>query len=128
VVECYYPDGRAFRHEIGDVSCGIYRSKSTNGELGNCAPWRVVSRASDAKPDSDRLHFDDLTAITAPFGMLDDDTQQRLKDYRYAVQRFDGHEWVDCGFNCDWAATVYRANSMQAKARAAIARAKGGDA
>ena len=29
---------------------------------------------------SDKLHFDDLTQITCPFGMLDDDTQKRLKD------------------------------------------------
>lgn len=27
-----------------------------------------------------KLHFDDLTKITCPFGMLDDDTQQRLMD------------------------------------------------
>ena len=26
-----------------------------------------------------KLHFDDLTQITCPFGMLDDDTQERLK-------------------------------------------------
>jgi hypothetical protein len=27
----------------------------------------------------DKLHFDDLTQITCPFGMLDNDTQERLK-------------------------------------------------
>jgi len=27
-----------------------------------------------------KLHFDDLTAITAPFGLLDEDTQRRLKE------------------------------------------------
>ena len=27
-----------------------------------------------------KLHFDDLTKITCPFGMLDDDTQERLMD------------------------------------------------
>ena len=26
-----------------------------------------------------KLHFEDLTKITCPFGMLDDDTQERLK-------------------------------------------------
>ena len=26
-----------------------------------------------------KLHFDDLTQITCPFGMLDDDTQERLR-------------------------------------------------
>ena len=26
-----------------------------------------------------KLHFNDLTQITCPFGMLDDDTQERLK-------------------------------------------------
>lgn len=26
-----------------------------------------------------KLHFDDLTQITCPFGMLDEDTQQRLR-------------------------------------------------
>lgn len=27
-----------------------------------------------------KLHFEDLTKITCPFGMLDDDTQERLMD------------------------------------------------
>ena len=27
-----------------------------------------------------KLHFEDLTQITCPFGMLDDDTQERLMD------------------------------------------------
>ena len=33
-----------------------------------------------------RLHFDDLTAITAPFGLLDDDTQKRLQVAPYGVE------------------------------------------
>ena len=28
-----------------------------------------------------KLHFEDLTQITCPFGMLDDDTQERFEDY-----------------------------------------------
>jgi hypothetical protein len=35
-----------------------------------------------------RLHFADLTAITAPFGLLDDDTQARLHAWRH------GWEWL----------------------------------
>ena len=29
-----------------------------------------------------KLHFDDLTQITCPFGMLDDDTQGRFTEYK----------------------------------------------
>lgn len=29
---------------------------------------------------TDRVHFDDLTAINVPYGLLDDDTQKRLRD------------------------------------------------
>jgi hypothetical protein len=35
-----------------------------------------------------RLHFDDLTAITAPFGLLDDDTQARLRAWPHGVESF----------------------------------------
>lgn len=42
-----------------------------------------------------RLHFDDLTQITCPFGMLDDDTQERLKACD-EVESFNGTsgKWV----------------------------------
>ena len=43
-----------------------------------------------------KLHFEDLTQITCPFGLLDDDTQERLMAHRkveyYAVDGWFDHE------------------------------------
>jgi hypothetical protein len=46
------------------------------------------------------LHFTDLTAITCPFGMLDDDTQERLKAWPHGWESFSGNIWdrVDTPF------------------------------
>ena len=44
-----------------------------------------------------KLHFDDLTQITCPFGMLDDDTQRRLDDHVDAGGAIEG--WRDCGWS-----------------------------
>lgn len=41
----------------------------------------------------DKLHFDDLTAITAPFGLLDDDTQQRLRAWPHGLELFTMNGW-----------------------------------
>lgn len=46
---------------------------------------------------ADKLHFDDLTQITCPFGMLDDDTQRRLDDHVDAGGAIEG--WRDCGWS-----------------------------
>ena len=43
-----------------------------------------------------KLHFEDLTQITCPFGMLDDDTQRRLDDHVDAGGAIEG--WRDCGW------------------------------
>lgn len=45
-----------------------------------------------------KLHFEDLTQITCSFGMLDDDTQERLKEHCGNLESFDGDEWYDIGF------------------------------
>lgn len=43
-----------------------------------------------------KLHFKDLTQITAPFGLLDDDTQERLKAWPYGVMIFCNHAvWAE---------------------------------
>ena len=47
-----------------------------------------------------KLHFDDLTQITCPFGMLDDDTQERLRacgETQYFTTR-----WQDRGTPIVW--------------------------
>lgn len=41
-----------------------------------------------------KKHFDDLTKIDCPFGMLTEDTQKRLKTCNNA-QRFDRTKWVE---------------------------------
>ena len=49
---------------------------------------------------SDKLHFEDLTQITCPFGMLDDDTQERLRacgETQYFTTR-----WQDRGTPIVW--------------------------
>lgn len=44
-----------------------------------------------------RLHFDDLTAITAPFGLLDDDTRQRLHAWPHGWEFVTARgEWAVC--------------------------------
>ena len=43
---------------------------------------------------SDKLHFDDLTQITCPFGMLDDDTQKRLRACEEVLFYNCFGEWV----------------------------------
>ena len=45
-----------------------------------------------------KLHFEDLTQITCPFGMLDDDTQERLKACD-VVEYFSFAGWVEGGQN-----------------------------
>jgi len=42
---------------------------------------------------TEKLHFDDLTQITAPFGLLDDDTQARLKAWPHGWECFDKRGW-----------------------------------
>ena len=41
----------------------------------------------------EKMHFDDLTKITAPFGMLDDDTQDRLMAHIGPIECFAGYSW-----------------------------------
>ena len=43
-----------------------------------------------------KIQFDDLTQITCPFGMQDDDTQRRLDDHVDAGRAIEG--WRDCGW------------------------------
>jgi hypothetical protein len=47
---------------------------------------------------TDKLHFADLTWITAPFGLLDDDTQERLLEWPHGVELF----CVDLAGKCTW--------------------------
>ena len=47
---------------------------------------------------TDKLHFDDLTQINCPFGMLDDDTQERLKACG-EVEFFRSNGWYHIGAN-----------------------------
>lgn len=42
---------------------------------------------------TDKLHFDDLTKINCPFGMLDGDTQERLKACGDVEYFSYGEEW-----------------------------------
>lgn len=54
-----------------------------------------------------KLHFDDLTAITCPFGLLDDDTQARLKAHGGPYEFFRADGWFD--WSPAWAGdVVYR--------------------
>ncbi len=39
--------------------------------------------------NNDKAHFDDLTKINVPFGLLDDDTQERLQAYKGKIQFLD---------------------------------------
>ena len=55
-----------------------------------------------------KLHFDDLTHITCPFGMLDDDTQERLKACE-GVESFEWHGWCDKPYLSFFPYGVYRA-------------------
>ena len=45
-----------------------------------------------------KLHFEDLTQITCPFGMLDDDTQERLRACD-EVEFFRSNGWYHIGAN-----------------------------
>lgn len=40
----------------------------------------------------DKLHYEDLTKITCPFGLLDSDTQDRLKTC-WEIEWFDDGDW-----------------------------------
>ena len=52
-------------------------------------------------------HFDDLTAIDCPFGMLDECTQERLKAAK-PVQVFN-RDWVEINSELFWNGSTYRA-------------------
>jgi hypothetical protein len=43
---------------------------------------------------TDKLNFPDLTKITAPLGLLDDDTYARLCAWSHGLEYWDGGEWV----------------------------------
>jgi len=43
---------------------------------------------------TEKFHFDDLTKITCPTGMLDDDTFQRLEAWSHGHELWDGCKWV----------------------------------
>ncbi len=45
---------------------------------------------------TDRIHVEDLTTITHPFGLLDDDTQRRLRAWPHGVETFGSGRWIDC--------------------------------
>lgn len=44
---------------------------------------------------AEKLHFDDLTKITCPLGILDDDTLQRLEAWPHGHEWWTGYEWSD---------------------------------
>ena len=46
---------------------------------------------------TEKLHFEDLTQITAPFGLLDDDTQARLKAWPHGWEYISmiKRRWID---------------------------------
>jgi len=44
---------------------------------------------------TEKLRFYDLTKITAPFGLLDDDTQARLKAWPHGWECFSPSGWED---------------------------------
>jgi hypothetical protein len=73
-------------------------------------PYRVLSRAP--KPEQrngDKLHFDDLTAITCPFGMLDAATQERLKAWPHGWEFWNIEEWDMARVPSSGSINVYRA-------------------
>ena len=51
--------------------------------------WHLISRATPTV---------DLTTITTPFGLLDDDTQKALREYDDVIEVWNGEKWVkrDC--------------------------------
>jgi hypothetical protein len=59
----------------------------------------------------------DLTKIEKPFGLLDAETQEELRAHGGPYERFDGYEWVSCGINDSWMATVYRVKPAPPKPR-----------
>ena len=58
-----------------------------------------------------KLHFEDLTKITCPFGMLDDDTQERFEDYAILgdVEVFLNGIWQDDPYETRSFGYTYRA-------------------
>ena len=69
-----------------------------------------------------KLHFDDLTKITCPFGMLDYDTQERF--YEYAedcgeIEQWDGFEWMP--EKCNAVFFAYRAYRAKPKPKRLVA-------
>jgi hypothetical protein len=62
---------------------------------------------------TDKLHFDDLTKITCPFGMLDDDTRKRLLEWEHGWEFFSFVDWRDHYTNCPTLpGTTYRAKPI----------------
>lgn len=57
-----------------------------------------------------KLHFEDLTKITCPFGMLDDDTRERLKECD-EIEFFDGCAWHTLAMRIVHPHSVYRAKT-----------------
>ena len=44
---------------------------------------------------TEKMHFDDLTKITCPLGMLDEDTRKRLRSWEHEWEGFDGTDWYE---------------------------------
>ncbi len=58
---------------------------------------------------TDRIHVEDLTTIAHPFGLLDDDTQRRLREWPHGARIFTGSKWADCVEPCWFDSCTYRA-------------------
>lgn len=59
---------------------------------------------------TDRIHVEDLTTNHTPFGLLDDDTQARLKAWPHGVEVFSAtQEWSFRDSVADFPSLTYRA-------------------
>jgi len=60
---------------------------------------------------TDKLHFDDLTKITCPLGLLDDDTRERLTEHKraYSIQAWRADGWLTIRIPMFCADSTYRA-------------------
>ncbi len=100
-----YSDTHPWRSDWG----GSVRDDGTWSDIkGKAHPLDLIAEWADAP---------DLTAITTPYGLLDDATREALKAHGGPYERWDGGFWVTCGINPDWTRDVYRVKPQPPKPR-----------
>lgn len=94
---------------------GLRRGRwDIDGEDGEATGW---GKPSGGDLIAEWVDTPDLTAITTPFGLLDDATREALKAHGGPIQRYDGSCWIDVPMPTWGNGSAYRVKPQPSKPR-----------